>query len=401
MAILILSGYTEKNANYHEWLRNINEEIVLLTSENFKDFYEKHKDFYTHIEYFTNYITNDSVVKRATLLHQQYNFDRLIAPYEYDLIRAAMLREQLHIEGQSLDSALTFRDKFFMKEHAKKNNINISCFSDVNTKEDLRHFIHTNGFPIVIKPRLGAGGEGIEVISSHHDLSQLEMSKNDKYIVEEFIEGEMYHIDALIKHGSILFQWPSKYINDNLEFKDGAYFAGSYILDKQDPVFNKLIEFNNLLIQSMPIPQVTTLHTEVFLRNDGELILCEVASRTAGGKINDQLEAAFGINLLKYWIQLQVNPDTPQGYFSNEPLNYTGSLLIAPLGYKLVSYPKSKPSFIECLDYHAKEGEFFNQVGSLNDRIASFIVKGKNKKEIIELLNCGYTWFKQNSVWDF
>lgn len=89
--------------------------------------------------FFENYENNGNVDLQAIELHKKYNFTHITYLAEQDIIRAARLRyhtnhnkgrkrkntkivltfsrEYLGLPGQSMDSALCFRDKVIMKDY--------------------------------------------------------------------------------------------------------------------------------------------------------------------------------------------------------------------------------------------------------------------------------------------
>ena len=60
-------------------------------------------------------------------------------------------------------------------------------------------------FPVVLKPRFGAGSVDTFVIQKADDLGDL-TSKTDlsNYIAQTFVEGDVYHIDALVDRKSVV-----------------------------------------------------------------------------------------------------------------------------------------------------------------------------------------------------
>ncbi|MFH8716321.1 hypothetical protein ACH4GC_34220, partial [Streptomyces zaomyceticus] len=61
---------------------------------------------------------HDSVLveREALRLHAEFGFDEIIALSEFDLLRAARLRDLLGLRGQNEESAIAFRDKLVMKD---------------------------------------------------------------------------------------------------------------------------------------------------------------------------------------------------------------------------------------------------------------------------------------------
>jgi hypothetical protein len=97
---------------------------------------------------------------------------QVISITEEDLIRGARIRKLLGItNGQSIESAIRFRDKVVMvnftastykkKNVLKKHNIRVPEFKDIESGCDILDFVKNHGYPCVIKPSKGYGSIGI------------------------------------------------------------------------------------------------------------------------------------------------------------------------------------------------------------------------------------------------
>ncbi|WP_413380876.1 ATP-grasp domain-containing protein [Alkalihalobacillus sp. 1P02AB] len=394
MAILILNGYSHEHMPYEKWLKDSSEDLVLVTCR--KHMNEFPADKYIEIIGFNNYEINSNVELTAIELNKKYNFTRIISTYEFDLVRAARLREVLDIPGQKYDSAIYFRDKLLMKQLAKQNHLKVPLFTELDSSISLLEFINLNGYPVVVKPRDGAGAEGVKIIKNNDDLTDfLSEGIPRNYMVEEFIDGQMFHIDVLTFKGDIIFNWPSTYLVSNLDFNDGGY-AGSHLIEEGHVYFKELINYSTQLINSFPSPSHGAFHIEVFVNKEEEVILCEVASRAGGGKIVEQIYHAFDINLCEISVRSQSNLYSKQEVtmIRTSPKKMTGSLLIPPFNKHINRLPRTNPpeNVLEYLTYINLD-EQKKKADSLIDRIATFVVEAKDDMSIQDSMNIAYKWF--------
>ena len=144
---------------------------------------------------------------------------------EGDLIRAARLRELFGIkEGQTVESAIHFRDKLKMKEKLQEHQIKVPTFMRADTATDILKFAEEKGFPFVIKPSCGYSSVNTVAIKNKEDLEhyfssgvldKLQQGMDVKLGVdiESFVFGPMYHIDGMIVNNQPFCMWPSKYLN--------------------------------------------------------------------------------------------------------------------------------------------------------------------------------------------
>ncbi len=91
---------------------------------------------------------------KAVELHKKYGFSRVVYQAEQDVLRAAQIRELLGLAGQSVESALQFRDKLIMKEtllarHDVVRTILIPTFARVVGVKSILAFIAQHDYPVV------------------------------------------------------------------------------------------------------------------------------------------------------------------------------------------------------------------------------------------------------------
>lgn len=91
---------------------------------------------------------------KAAELNEKYRFSRVIYQAEQDVLRAAQIRELLCLPGQSIERALSFRDKVVMKETLSAQpevvrNLLIPAFARVTGIKSILDFISQHDYPVV------------------------------------------------------------------------------------------------------------------------------------------------------------------------------------------------------------------------------------------------------------
>lgn len=379
MSILILNRHSNRTSPYYEWLHQLQKPMVMLCDNRRKDAVDNR---YDHIQFFDNWEVNGNIERVALELHKRYQFDTIIATSESDIIRASMLREILGIRGQSVKSAIAYRDKVQMKIYLQEKGISVPTFAKVNHPVDLVRFCNQVGFPVVHKPIASSGSENTVILRSWEDVSKtLENTAftNTAYEVETFVDGEMYHVDGVWNKGDIEFACTSKYINGCLAFHSGKYL-GSYLLDENDPLFMHLVSFAKEVLSALPSPEATPFHCEVFVTPEGEFVLCEIASRAGGARVIDTINHAYGYHLIEQGVLAQCNIDTkstPKRDIS------AGWLLFPPRRGRITRVP-CPPSITGIIDFQvtAQVGDVYEHAGSSVDNILSAIVSGSSSEEV-------------------
>ncbi|MDA3811457.1 MAG: ATP-grasp domain-containing protein [Spirochaetaceae bacterium] len=146
--------------------------------------------------------------KAASKIKEEEGLDGVFTAGTDFSASVAWIAEKLGLPGISYHSALNATDKIRMRSFFKEHNVASPNFVELSEDMNLNNEVSSLKFPLVVKPVDSMGARGVKKIA---DLSELEnavknaikYSKTDRAIIEEFIEGEEYSIDALVHHGEV------------------------------------------------------------------------------------------------------------------------------------------------------------------------------------------------------
>ncbi|PZD96792.1 carboxylate--amine ligase [Paenibacillus sambharensis] len=391
MSILILNRGA--SYPYDQWLKELQEELLILTTPK----RAKECTRYSVVKTFDNYEMNGAVELEAIALYREHHFHTLLATSEFDILRAAKIRDYLGISGQTYESALAFRNKMVMKRLLREAGVEVPACLVVETATDIRRFVDTHGFPIVCKPVDGSGSVDTCIIRSDEDLvNYIRNGIAPNTEVESFIEGDMYHVDGLVIKGQLIFSWPSKYMNGCLAYQEGNY-NGSYLLAPDDPMTPRLKDFTAQVIEALPTPLHTSFHAEIFVTPDDRLVFCEIASRTGGGLIQQAVKQGFGVDLTRLSIQAQcgMKIDMAEAAPHSDTMVPSGFVLIPP-GKGIVRYIPEECTLdgITLYKVSARPGQTFNGTESSVDTVVSMLIKGETVQEVQARIVRAAEWFK-------
>jgi hypothetical protein len=346
-------------------------------------------------------------------LHKEVRFSHVVAPSEFDLLRAAKLRQRLGLPGQSPASALAFRDKILMKELVAKAGLRVPRARRVHNAVDVIEFVEEHGYPVVTKPVAGASGVNTWILRSRADLEAMlqaglsaSLETSPDLEVEEFVEGDLYHVNGLWLEGKPAAIWPSSYLGvDHLTRLHGPVLGGlaaSCTLSPSNPLSARLNRFVEDVLKALPTPPATTFHAEVFHTRDDEIVLCEVASRTAGASIHVQFYHALGLDLARALVRVQAGlPVFTEGVSCRaEPSPLVGLLVIPSREGTLVDLPETCP-FPWVIQYRAsgKRGTRYPSARTWMDTVASLQLAGSTEEEVQQRLQEVATWLDRQMVW--
>ncbi|MGM0942477.1 MAG: ATP-grasp domain-containing protein [Bacillota bacterium] len=401
MNVIILASQNRNYLPVDEWLSDFNGVLNLFI----KDFhYETYKSLENHhnINLFTfkNWDTNWNIEKAISKFHSENKINKIIAISEKDIQRAAIIRENLNIEGQNVESANFFRDKHTMKSLLNKKNILTPNFKLVTNYYDLDEFISSNNYPIILKPTDGSSSINTYKINDEKELEDVLIKNNCKgYIVEKYIEGQIYHIDGLWLSNSLEFLSCSKYINDSLAYKEGRS-SSSIFLKRTSEMFKNLAKYTNKLLSLIPTPNSMAFHLEVFVNSDMEIIFCEIASRTGGGQIANNIEMEFGFHLTKELFRHECNLDTFNfDHIKNSDWElYRGFIMSTPLVGRIDELPRNVPfDWVTKIEKFGKKGNLYSSLNSSVHCVAAISCAAKTEKELCDRLEVIDKWYKQNT----
>ncbi|MEB8340243.1 ATP-grasp domain-containing protein [Streptomyces endophyticus] len=222
-------------------------------------------------------------------------FTHVITDNEYDLERAAHIRQDLGLPGQSRASALSFRDKAVMKQTASRT-VPVPGFARLADFTDLTDFIAKFGHPVVVKPVKQGGSRDITVLREESDVVAFSRQPwRDDLMAEEFVEGPMYHVDAVLGE-DYRFVASSRYLRSCLGVFSGQN-NGSVQLRPDSPFARRLEAYLDRVLAAFDTPATSAYHLEVFHTPDDELVLCEIASRVGGDRIPALTALTYGVDL--------------------------------------------------------------------------------------------------------
>lgn len=395
--ILVFAKTPYARTPYDQWLTGSGIVPVIVTASEYAAGYSH----LPHVHAFDAYDTNQLVEKTALHLAREFAVEAVFARAEADIVRAAHLRELLGLPGQDVSSALAFRDKVVMKDHLAGGPVDVPAYRRLDSAYTALEFVAEHGYPVVIKPVSESGSLGAVIVREEAELdAYLADPWRGESEIEEFVPGQMYHVDGLVAGGEVVFVHPFRYLHDCLSFRDDDWVA-NLPLTRQDPSYDRLVKAARAVLAELPTPSQTAFHAEFWITPDDRLVFCEIASRTGGGMISGMVRHAFGIDLDKEWLYAECGlPPTP-GAHTYRP---AGALCIPPrkgvLEYLPATGPGAGPP--ECVretTLTGAAGQQFNGGVKSGLFLAGYVVDGTTEEDVAANLEHVAGWFSDNTRW--
>lgn len=310
MTFLCISFYF-KGARFLEACAAAGNTVYLLTKKSLEDSpwpRASLKDIF-YLEDDANTPKNYEAMRQGVAwLLRENNIDRVVALDDFDVEKAAYLREEFRIPGMGQTTARYFRDKLAMRIKARDAGIPVPPFSALFNNEDINHYAATVAPPWVVKPRAEASSLGIKKVHSAEELWKVVNELGDKrnnYLVEQFLPGDVYHVDAISNEGVTAFCQVSKYLNTPFEVAHGGGIFRSQTVPYQGVEDEGLRKLTGEVMTAFGM-KFSASHTE-FIRShaDGHFYFLETSSRVGGAHLAEMVEYASGINLWAEWAKLE------------------------------------------------------------------------------------------------
>jgi len=303
--------------------------VVLLLDEELRG--ETWSDGIDEIVYTPDLANYQDVINTVTWMSRGKSFDAIFPLDEFEVELVAMLREHMRLRGMGVSQMRRFRDKLTMRDVASEEGIAIPEYTRILNYDELRDFMGRVKPPWMLKPRMEAGAMGIRKI---HDSEQLWRTLDELgdvqsyYLLEEFLPGDVYHVDTLSVDGKSEFISYQKYANPPIDIYQGGGVFSTQSVKNRTKDQRELKKMNEQIIRSLGIDNGVTHAEFIKAHRDGEFYFLEVAARVGGAFVSDMIEMASGVNLWREWARLELAQIQGEKYkLPDIKKNYAGLVL--------------------------------------------------------------------------
>src|SRR5271155_2014920 len=327
--ILCLTSY-EKGQAFMRQAAAMGCRVVLLTVDQ-----HNHGDWPFDIlhEFHTmpDGLTREQITNTVTWLARGRKFERIVALDEFDMHTAAHLREHMRIPGMGLTTTAYFRDKLAMRFEAKRAGILVPEFTPILNYDDLRGYMDSVAAPWVLKPRAEASAIGIRKLNDSEQLWRTLDELGDAqshYLMERFIPGDIFHVDAITSERKVIFSEVSRYGQPPMQvMHEGGVFT-TRVIDRSSEDAKALVAINEKLVPALGMVRGVSHAEFIKAHEDGRYYFLEVAARVGGAFIADLVECSTGLNLWAEWARIEVSSLRGVPYVLPErKYSYAGSVI--------------------------------------------------------------------------
>jgi biotin carboxylase len=250
----------------------------------------------------------DDLILGASHLARREQIDRIVPLDDFDLEKASALREHLRIPGMGETTTRYFRDKLAMRVKAQDEGLPVPAFVHVLNDGRIREFCRRISPPWFLKPRHQAGAIGIRKINGEDEFWAVTEAFGDQrshFLLEEYVAGDVYHVDSIVYEQEVLAAIPSKYGTPPFDVSHGGGVFSTRLVDPETDEARALLDLNRRLLTSLGLVRGVS-HSEYIRGWDGRLVFLETSARVGGAHIADLIEAATRMNLWAEWAKVEI-----------------------------------------------------------------------------------------------
>ncbi len=358
------------------------------------------RGFYTIlIDYYENPIAKkyaDEHIRESTLakdkvlaIAREMKVDLVISAFiDQANVTAAYVSEKLNLPcPYDYQTALNVTNKNYMKDIMSKNNICTARYIKINSDWDYN--IRNLKYPLIVKPTDSNSSKGVKKIDNKQDLmiyskEALELSRSKEAIIEEFVSGIEIGIDCYIddyKAQILMIKERVKVVADNNAQQINCCIWPYDVNEK----LKVKVEFIALQIaKAFNLKNCPLMIQAIISHND--VYVLEFGARYGGGESFRLIEKANGVDVVSLSIDSFLGNDVKininwNGYY------YADNFIYARKGvFKNIEYEGVNDQCDYITEYKEENTVIEGKLSS-NNRVGVFVIKSKNKEELINIRN--------------
>ena len=257
-----------------------------------------------HYQQVGNVTDVDAVTDVVRWVQERIWVDRLEAAVEAHTMAAAQVRENCTIPGTSVRTAWLCRDKPSMKEVLRGAGVPTAASTAAHSAAEVRDFAARVGYPLILKPRAGAGASGTVRVESAAELdgALAGFGSAESIAVEEFVDGHEAFYDTLSINGEPVYDFVTHYYPNVLDAMRTRWISPQFVAtNRVDTVadYAEVREMGRRVTEALGIGTSAT-HMEWFFGPRG-LRFSEIGCRPPGVRAWDLYAAGNDVDIYREW----------------------------------------------------------------------------------------------------
>jgi hypothetical protein len=229
--------------------------------------------------------------------------DAVVAGSEWGVTYAEFVAEGLGLPTNRIETVGARRNKFNMIEAVRAQGLRAAEQASVESAQEAHLWAERRGrWPVVVKPMLSAGSDGVVICRNHDDIDyafsqalyreNLLGCFNERLLVQSYLAGRQFIVNTVSRNGRhcVTDAWHYAYRT----VPGGSVAAGSMeLLDPALPANRALIDYTLEVLPALGIENGAA-HSEIRWTPDGPALI-ETGARLMGGAMDAASYRAAGL----------------------------------------------------------------------------------------------------------
>lgn len=299
--------------------------------------------------------------------------------------------EKLGLPGLGIAAAEASCNKYLEKEAYMRHGVNTARFYKVQNKSELEKALTDLNFPVMVKAVDLMGSRGIfrsdnveEALANFEKT--MEATNQDFCIVEEFIEGTMFGVEAMVANGELAYVLP---LGNDLRQGNPPFPVGHHVpWEKEDTLLDQVKEQVQKVVDALGYDNCP-MDLDCMLKDD-QIYIIEATGRAGATCITDTVSIYYGIDYFEAIVKVALGLDV-KDMFQREDIprmpNVTRLLSAEEKGIvEKIHIPGQLPEGVVDLSFNIGKGSVVQPMENGRDRIGQLIIKDESLEECYKKL---------------
>ncbi|MFD1146680.1 ATP-grasp domain-containing protein [Saccharothrix hoggarensis] len=348
----------------------------------------------------------DDMISVAKQWHATERFDGVITFSEAAVIAVAAIAEALGLPGIGVEAALNCRNKYLMRQAHEKAGAPIPGYRYVTALDEAKAAAAEFGYPVIIKPTLGAGSHFVFKCDDEAELTEhyeqaaagildlfwanseaegIDLGPNG-LLVESFLDGKEYLMEAVawddeVYLGSVV----DRITAEGGTFDDDVHHAPTSMSADDLAAVHAVVKAG-AHAQGL---RRSVMHAEVRF-HQGKPYLLEIAARVGGGGLDAIARITAGHDPIAAVVDIGAGREPSVRHFQPTGTHITAMCLISDAGVvREVRVPEevSESDRVFLLKITARPGDLIKRPPEGNTIIGFLGTTGESEADAFALMN--------------
>jgi biotin carboxylase len=343
----------------------------------------------------------DDIITAARSWHEEQHFDGVFSFSESGVMTVAAVADALGLPGVGVDAARLSRNKLLMRQAYQAAGVPIPEFRFVESLDDALATAEEFGYPVILKPTLGAASNFVFRIDNSDEMRQHYaeavdgLSRMSWYLmeaegldlgpygllVESFLDGREYLSEALawdddVYLGSIV----DRVTLEGETFDDDVHVAPSSLTREQLDEFQRIVA---LAARAQGLRR-SVMHAEVRF-HQGRPHIVEIAIRPGGGGLDLVARACANYSPIEAVMDVARGVKPQVQHYQPNGVHMMGTCLICEAGqveYVIVPDEIQESPHTLMAKITAREGDIIRRPPDGNSILGFLILTGESAEAV-------------------